>query len=102
TTQRRREFGGATCGQSSTDPLVPEQSSGANGAFSLCAEGSGIFLCAAKTRGPRARGTGQRGSGARSGQPTNTGNAGTGGGLQSVLFEPNLFARSRSYDSAVS
>src|SRR2546430_1226642 len=46
------DFGGASGRESSTNPLVPEQGAGAHGAFSLCAEGSGIFLYAAKTRRP--------------------------------------------------
>src|SRR6267143_3142947 len=50
-----RQFGGASGGKSSPDPLVPRQGPGAHGAFSFRAKEPGIFLYAAKTRRARTR-----------------------------------------------
>ncbi len=46
----RRQSGRATSHESGADSLVPRQGTRVDGAFSLCAEGPGIFLHAPKTR----------------------------------------------------
>src|SRR5947207_603239 len=79
-----------------------KQSDRVDGTFSFRTEGSGIFLHAAKKSGARPGGTNKGIAGARSGQPSNIGDARTGSRLQSVLLKPDLFARSRSYYSAIS
>ena len=102
TTQRGRESGRAARGESGANSLVSKQGARAHGAFSFRAERSGILLHAAEARGARAGRAREGIARARSGQSAHARNARAGSRLQSVLSEPDFFARSRPDHSAIS
>ena len=95
-TMQQRSVGGepvgATGHQSSAGSLVPRQSLGAHGAVFLCAKGSGIFLHASETSGPRASRAGEGDSHARSGEPAHAGNVGQEVGC-SPFYLSRIFSR---------